>query len=146
MHDPPPLPSDVLLPGPKTPNNPLRYDACMLYRICSYYQIRTYRHTTIDQMALAVQDLISDPQDLRRRIISLIQTLPLNRLIDVAMCLTDSRSSELMVDNISMQRKYLISGSSDSKSKTLPNIKPSNLLQLLLDDAFSSMITSKVVV
>jgi hypothetical protein len=63
----------------------------------------------------------------------------LNRLIDVAMCLTDSRSSESMVDNISMQRKYLTSGSSDSKSKTLPNIKPSNLSQLLLDDAYAAL-------
>ena len=139
MDDPPPLPSDMWLPGPKTPDNPLGYDACMLYRICSYYQIRTYRHTTLDQMALAVQDLISDPQDVRARILSLVQRLPLNKLIDVAMCLTNSQPSESMMEKIPIQRTAQQSWISDSKSKILPNITPQDLSQSLLDDIYTTL-------
>ncbi len=137
MHDPPSLPSDMWLPGPKTPDNPLRYDACMLYRICSYYQIRTYRHTTLDQMALAVQDLISNPQDVRARIISSIHALPLNKLIDVAMCLMNTQSPASMMDTIPMQRNPLNSWAPNSKSKILPDIKPLDLSQSLLNDTYT---------
>lgn len=78
------LPNGPWTAGPKTPNHPLSYDACMLYSLCRYHQIQTSRHTTLQQMTRAIQSLLLDPADVRDTVRAQIESLPLNRLIEIS--------------------------------------------------------------
>lgn len=78
------LPTGPILSGPKTPDQPLSYDACMLYSLCRYHQIRTSRITTLQQMVLAIRNLVRDPKEVRDTIRAQVETWPLNRLIEIS--------------------------------------------------------------
>ena len=70
--------------GNKTNKDPLKYNACILYRLCKYYQIETNINTTIDIMAKSIR-LILDcgPKILKEQLIESIKNLDTNKLIEL---------------------------------------------------------------
>ncbi len=79
----PPLPEGEFTVGQKTMSTPLAYNACMLYRLCSYHGIRTTRLTTIEQMAQAARGLTQDPDLLRQQLTVTIRNLPRVALLNL---------------------------------------------------------------
>lgn len=79
------LPENGFIIGQKSMDFPLAYNACMLYKICKFHQIKTNRQTSIETMGQAVKYLIQDPDKLRQKMIHLISSVPYNELICLSM-------------------------------------------------------------
>lgn len=79
------LPENGFIIGQKSMDFPLAYNACMLYKICKFHQIKTTRETSIETMGQAVKYLIQDPDKLRQKMINLISSVPYNELICLSM-------------------------------------------------------------
>lgn len=80
---PPPLPSKDFVIGPKTMIAPEAYNACMLYRLCSYYGIKTDRLTTIEQMGQAIQNFHLSSDELREHLMSSLKTMNKVQLLNL---------------------------------------------------------------
>lgn len=78
------MPEANFIVGQKTPTTPLAYNACMLYRLCSYHNIRTSRTTTIEEMGQAIRNYNQDPEVLRERLFATIQSLSRSALISLS--------------------------------------------------------------
>jgi hypothetical protein len=94
----PVLPQIPWISGPKTPDHPLSYDACMLYSLCKYHQIRTTRRTTLQQMTRAIENLLGDPTA------KAIETT-LQRLLELSMYMRGWKVSPLAQTNYPIQVK-----------------------------------------
>lgn len=90
-----PLELDQL--GPQTPEHPQSLNACILYKLCRYYQINTYPHMTLEDMAIAIR-LLSQPISILTDILnSHMETYSKSTLINM-----------LISSNNCMDRKPLI--------------------------------------
>ena len=70
--------------GNKTNEDPLKYNICILYRLCKYFQIETNINTTIDIMAKSIRLMIDGgPKVLKEQLIESIKNLDTNKLIEL---------------------------------------------------------------
>jgi hypothetical protein len=67
--------------GDKTPEDPYSYDVCMLYRICLQLNIKTENVTTERQMAEFIISNNEDVDEVRSRMIMMIQTMDTDTLL-----------------------------------------------------------------
>jgi hypothetical protein len=120
--DPPSIPKEFTI-GKKTVEDPYALTACMLYRICSYYKIKTERKTTLFQMSQSVKYLICDPIELKAKIDDIITNFNkvelINLMISNEMSVTQSPSIRA---NFSNRRTVPII--TEKKPKIVGNIEP----------------------
>ena len=89
MSDKPPvIPTGKWLAGRKTMENPMAYDASMLYKICRYYRIQTTRSMTISDMALAVVLLQKNTESLRGQLFETVPGMSKSKIISLLLSAT----------------------------------------------------------
>lgn len=88
----PEIPQGDFTYGSKTNENPLSYDACMLYRLCVYNNIKTSPATSIEQMDSAIKMLNDDTSEIRNNLLTTIRMMSKNQLINLSLT-NESKSS-----------------------------------------------------
>lgn len=132
------LPSSDFSIGLQTPENLYTYNACVLYKICQHYSLRTYFQTTIELMGKMVNHLRLSSQLGNSYLINLIAekspTMSSSSLINIL-----SEDSELLnsVDD------WLQSESRGSSVKVSPKIPLDSLDLLCLQEAHSLFNSTK---
>lgn len=133
----PPLPSSTFTFGKKTNNNPLAYDACMLYRLCTYYSIKTTRTTLIQHMANAITNYSKSTTELRKMIELNLSGMKKSALINL-----------LLMPELSISPSPNIKPRSTSKQpiktqldlvKVLPNINTSSVTSADIEVAYRDL-------
>ncbi len=90
-----PLPSSPSFPvGLATPSHKHSYNACMLYKLCKFYSLRTSRQTSLDDLALRIRLLLSSNLDLSQRIITRLSHVSKSQLVNTLLELGVSSSPE----------------------------------------------------
>uniref|UniRef100_A0A6C0AEM4 Uncharacterized protein n=1 Tax=viral metagenome TaxID=1070528 RepID=A0A6C0AEM4_9ZZZZ len=69
--------------GQKNPNCINNYNSCMLYKLCTFNEIKTNRNMTLSEMARAVKFLEKGHDALRDNLVSIIENLHKNELINL---------------------------------------------------------------
>lgn len=69
--------------GMKTNDDPLNYDSCILYRICSYYGLSLTSSTTLEDMYIMVRLLNENVENLKSSLQKNIDSMNKNKLISV---------------------------------------------------------------
>lgn len=83
-----PLPkiNHPFLVGPQTPENIFSVNACILYKICVHHRLNVNSHTTINQMAYAVNMLREGTESIMRRVRTFVERdSDRNNLINILM-------------------------------------------------------------
>ncbi|CAH6418519.1 Hypothetical protein POVN_LOCUS236 [uncultured virus] len=154
---PPQLESKFVI-GDKTMDQPEAYNACMLYRLCTYHGIRTWRQMTIEQMGHAMRDYYQDPAPLRERLIAAIGSLPHAKLINLSMSPDlrvapspsirhpHARDQPITVESLPLPSIATETESGEEKKvkkSTFPNINPENTSTKALVDAYTRVVDLK---
>jgi hypothetical protein len=79
----PEIPTGEWTIGNQTMNEPLSYNACVLYKIVDYYGISTNRNTTINDMAYSIKLLSYSNEELLNKITNITKYLNKANLIDI---------------------------------------------------------------
>jgi hypothetical protein len=79
----PEIPTGEWKIGPQTMLDPISYNACILYKIISYYGISSNRNTTINDMAYSIKLLSYNNDELITKIQNNIKFLNKSSLIDI---------------------------------------------------------------
>lgn len=80
------VPQDInFVIGQKTNEQPLAYNACILYRVCMYYGIKTRRDTSIHQMAQSLRFLFRETESLKEEIGTAIKYFSKPDLVNLIM-------------------------------------------------------------
>jgi hypothetical protein len=134
----PPLPEGNFTIGPKSITNPLSYDACMLYRICEYYNIPTIRETTIEDMSQSVKLLSKDPESVREDLIKTINNMSLGSLIGIYMS-NAMKLNKININKTSKKTANYITNNIIENKISFPNINYDNLEIKDLEKAHSNV-------
>jgi hypothetical protein len=132
QEDPPTIPKEFTI-GKKTVEDPYALTPCMLYRICSYYKIKTERKTTLLQMSQSVKYFLCDVDELKGKIDDIISTF--NKVELINLLLSNEMSISLSPSiraNFSNRRTVPII--TDRKPKTVGNIQPELITKEAIDD------------
>jgi hypothetical protein len=81
--------------GPPTPQNRLSYNACILYKLCRHYGIRTSRYSTLEDMARAVSWLRHPLNELSEMVVTQLPRLDKSNLINLLVTAAESGKIDL---------------------------------------------------
>lgn len=105
--DIPKLPEEFEI-GQKTNENIYTYNACMLYRICIYYNINLNSDTTIYELGYCVKNCSKNVNELKEILISSINSMSKTNLINILMSNDLKITGSPNIKQISSSKKPLI--------------------------------------
>jgi hypothetical protein len=87
------LPIGSWTSGPQTPQNRQSLNACLLYKLCRHYGIRTTRKSTLDEMALAIRLLTQPMTRLSDLVITQLPQLDKSTLVNLLLTATETNGN-----------------------------------------------------
>lgn len=121
----PEIPSNNFHYGAKSSQFPLNYDACILYRICTYNNIKTTRNMTLEQLAYLVKLLNEDSTDVRNNILTMIRMMPKHQLLTLSLSAELKNPPNISQKTVNTSISLPIPG--NNMSSCLPDIKRGRL-------------------
>lgn len=93
--------------GDKSPETPFAYNSTMLYRICTFFSIKTHRNTNVEEMGQAIKIYNQDVDDLKEKTIEIIKNFNKIELVNLIMSNDISLNNSPNIKNIYSARKMI---------------------------------------
>lgn len=92
------LPIGTWSAGPQTPQNRQTLNACIMYKLCRHYGIRTTRKSTLEEMALGIRLLTQPVTRLSDLVINQLQHVDKSTLVNLLLTTTELENNQASLE------------------------------------------------